>query len=219
MDRLILHLLNFIPFLVCLTFHEFAHAYSATKFGDPTPRSQGRLTLNPLAHIDPIGTILVPLTMTLIGVPPFGWAKPVMVNPYNMREPAKHMMISTACGPLANIVQGIVFALGIRLYISLSPAILNNVWLINWLLLFPIIAFILALFNIIPLWVLDGREVLRYFLPYNQKVVYHEFNERYGMYVLFGMIWLLPYLHVDVLNYWFRPAFWATGFLTGLYGL
>ena len=217
MDTVLFVIISFIPFLVCLTFHEFAHAWSATKFGDRTPQLQGRLTLNPLAHIDPIGTIVMPLMLAMAHLPPFGWAKPVQMNPYNMREPAKHMMISAACGPLANLLQGVVFALCIRLYLVISPsALFNNVWLVEWLLLFPTIAFVLALFNIIPIGPLDGHWVLLHFLPYNLQVSYHTFNERYGMFVLLAVFLLLPYFHIDVLGYWFMPAYWATGFLTGI---
>ncbi|MHC5034142.1 MAG: site-2 protease family protein, partial [Planctomycetota bacterium] len=94
-------LLRFLALLPALTVHEFAHAFSAWKFGDPTPKLQGRVTLNPVAHLDPIGTLMI-----LFG--PVGWGRPVQVNPNNFRDPPRHMMLSTACGPLANIALGVL---------------------------------------------------------------------------------------------------------------
>ncbi len=172
-------LLALIPALVG---HEFAHGYSAFRLGDPTPKLQGRLTLNPIAHLDILGTLMI-----LFG--PIGWAKPVQVNPYNFRDPAKGMVISTACGPLSNIAQGLVVGLALRVaLVFASPA--GNL-LIGYLAFLVLINFVLAFFNLIPLGPLDGHHILEYFLPYHMKQSYRNFN-RYGMFILLGLIVLAP---------------------------
>jgi len=172
-------LLALIPALVG---HEFAHGYSAYLMGDPTPKMQGRLTLNPLAHLDPFGTLMI-----LFG--PIGWAKPVLINPYNFRDPAKGMMISTACGPLSNIAQGIVVGLTLRAALLVMPAQGNL--LIGYLAFLVLINFVLAFFNLIPLGPLDGHHILEYFLPYHMKQTYRQLNQ-FGMFILLGLIVLAP---------------------------
>src|SRR4030042_4506373 len=90
--------------LFAITVHEAAHAWSASKFGDMTARSLGRISLNPLAHIDPVGTVLVPLLLVLVGAPPFGWAKPVPVNPFLLRNPRRDNLSISAAGPGAHLL-------------------------------------------------------------------------------------------------------------------
>jgi len=191
----IIRLLALLPGLVG---HEFSHGYSAFLMGDPTPKAQGRLTLNPLAHLTPLGTLMILFA-------PIGWAKPVQINPYNFRDAGKGLMISTACGPLSNIVQGTFWALVVRLVFAAWPdmTIRGNLF-IGWLALTAYINFALALFNMIPLGPLDGHAILRYFLPYRQAVAYHEFNVRYGMAVLIGLI-ALPM----ITNYSVNPLGWV----------
>lgn len=208
-------LLRFLAIVPALTFHEFAHAYSAYRFGDPTPRLAGRVTLNPLAHLDPMGTLMI-----LFG--PIGWAKPVPINPRNMREPAKDTMICTACGPLANISLGLVVGIVLRIMVHAAPGLLSAA-VFKFLLTFVAINFCLALFNLLPLGVLDGHEVLPYFLPYDMKVKYHAWNRSYGMFVLMALIFL-SYISqrgsalapFNVLGYLLRPAWWLTQVVTGL---
>lgn len=193
----VIRLLALLPGLVG---HEFSHGYSAYLMGDPTPKAQGRLTLNPLAHLTPLGTLMILFA-------PIGWAKPVQINPYNFRDAGKGMMISTACGPLSNILQGTFWALILRAVFAFSPnlQVHGNIFL-AWLALTAYINFALALFNLIPLGPLDGHTILRYFLPYRQAVAYHEFNSRYGMAVLIALIALPFVLHVSVLGYVLLPA-------------
>jgi Zn-dependent protease len=205
--------LKLLVVLPALTFHEFAHAYSAYRFGDPTPRLAGRVTLNPLAHFDLVGTLMI-----MFG--PFGWAKPVPINPYNMREPAKHTMICTACGPLANVSLALLASLVLRVLVAAVPR--TPPLALYFLFLFVLVNFSLAIFNLIPLGVLDGHEVLRYFLPFDMKVRYHEWNRRYGMFALMGLIFwsiicdrypaLAPF---DILGYLLRPTLWLTSLCVG----
>ncbi|MCP5108474.1 MAG: site-2 protease family protein, partial [bacterium] len=90
--------------LFSISIHESAHAWMADKFGDPTARNQGRVSLNPIRHIDPIGTVIFPLILAVMGAPVFGWAKPVMVNPYNLRDPRRANIYISAAGPVSNII-------------------------------------------------------------------------------------------------------------------
>jgi Zn-dependent protease len=152
-----------ISLVVALSIHEFAHAFAAFRLGDTTAQRAGRLTLNPLAHLDPIGSIM----MILVG---FGWAKPVPVNPYNLRgNRLRSMAITAAAGPLSNILQAFVFALPIRFGLAdvafpynpgaIFPSLDEVLTLLVWINL------MLAVFNMIPLGPLDGLKVLFGLLP------------------------------------------------------
>lgn len=147
--------------VVAFTVHEFAHAWTADYFGDDTPRLQGRLTLNPLKHLDLLGTLM-------LFVAGFGWAKPVMVNPYALmqRSPAAPMLVALA-GPVSNFAMAILAALPVRL--GLVERIQGSIgWLptpFSLILTFVSINLLLGIFNLIPLSPLDGEKVLHYFLP------------------------------------------------------
>lgn len=177
-----------IVLLIAFTVHELAHAVTADRLGDPTPRRMGRITLNPLAHLDPFGTIM----LLLVG---FGWAKPVMVNPMNLRgNPRTSMAIVAIAGPISNIVMAmmgaLIFRLGLvdftfnsTLEFLPSPAFLLSefVW----------INLILAFFNLIPIPPLDGSKILYAFLP--AEWVYRiQPLERFGFLILFGLVYLVP---------------------------
>jgi Zn-dependent protease len=155
-------LLSFaIPFaivIVALTVHEAAHAWTADRLGDPTARLLGRVSLNPLVHIDPIGTVLLPLVAVYTGLPIIGWAKPVPVNISRFRDPRRHFMLVAAAGPVSNLLQAVVAALIVHALAGdgLLPAVLRLAVNINVLL---------AFFNLLPVPPLDGGNVLAGLLP------------------------------------------------------
>jgi Zn-dependent protease len=149
------------PILVALTFHEYAHGYVANKYGDDTAKRNGRLTLNPLAHLDPVGTIMIFLVH-------FGWAKPVPVNPYRLRNPKRDMLWISAAGPLANMVLALLSGLLLRVVFALGGA--PHTHSIAGLLIYMVIMGLqinlaLAIFNVLPIAPLDGSKILAGLLP------------------------------------------------------
>lgn len=161
--------------LLALTIHEYFHGYVAYKLGDPTPKITKRLTFNPLAHIDPVGFVALVFLH-------FGWAKPVQINPYNLRNPKRDVVIVSLAGPLSNLISG--FAVGIilrfvalRFLLTTTPGAM----IVN----FIVISGALAFFNLIPVPPLDGWHVLEYFLPPGN---FRSFMQRYGYYVLLALI-------------------------------
>lgn len=190
--------LAFLPIMIIsLSIHEFAHAWSAWKLGDDTASREGRLTLNPLAHIDLLGTILLPLA----GIP-FGWAKPVPVNPARFRQDVtmgKGMAITAAAGPLSNIILALLAAVAIGLVARLAPDLLETKTAVRQLLLGGVVSgrwlpgllqlnVSLALFNLIPLPPLDGSRIVAWLLPYDLRNRWHDL-ERFSPYLLLAVFW------------------------------
>jgi Zn-dependent protease len=184
-----------LTLVIAFTVHEFSHAWTATQLGDDTPRLSGRLTLNPLAHLDPLGSLL-------LVVAGFGWAKPVPVNPYAVRSrtPAGMMLVSAA-GPFSNLVMAILAAIPFRagLITSFGPAqgLLPSIG--AFLLEFIYINLILLLFNLIPLFPLDGEKVISFFLPPNLQAGLERLRP-YGPMILFGLFFLGSFASFDVLG-------------------
>lgn len=186
-DQAFAFLLNLPSFIVALVVHEFAHGFVALKLGDETAQRQGRLTLNPLAHIDLLGTILLPLFLILSGAPyVFGWARPVPVNFFNLRDPKRHMILVGLAGPAANFLLAFIVAhllrSGIFIFSPLVIEFLFSVYVIN---------IILGLFNLIPLPPLDGSHVLMGFLPERYAQLYARMKPLYGMIIIVVVISLL----------------------------
>ena len=190
--------LAFLPIMIIsLSIHEFAHAWSAWKLGDDTASREGRLTLNPLAHIDLLGTILLPLA----GIP-FGWAKPVPVNPARFRREVtmgRGMAITAAAGPLSNVILALVAAVAVGLVARLAPDLLETNTAVRQLLLGGMVSnrwlpgllqlnVSLALFNLIPLPPLDGSRIVAWVLPYNLRNKWHDL-ERFSPYLLMAVFW------------------------------
>jgi Zn-dependent protease len=157
---------QFVPFLFALCFHEFAHGWVAKLRGDSTAEMQGRLTMNPLAHMDFIGTFLLPMSVIIFGLPIFfGWAKPVPVNPRNLRNPRTDMFWVALAGPMSNVFLAIVAAFVIAGIAHLGAGLPYAKSAVMLLSTFILINLFLAFFNMIPLNPLDGGKVLARFLP------------------------------------------------------
>lgn len=165
MSETVWQFLVFLPaVLVALALHEAAHAYTADRLGDPTPRRLGRVTLNPLVHLDPMGTLL-------LAVVHFGWGKPVPVDPRYFNQPRRDMMLVALAGPLANIATAIIFALSLRLLDhTLTPLVYAA---IDALVL---ISLLLAVFNLLPIPPLDGSKILVGLLPDEWALRYQRYS-------------------------------------------
>ena len=175
----------FVVLLFSVILHEVAHGYTALRLGDPTARDAGRLSLNPIKHVDPFGTVLLPLLLHLAQSPILiGWAKPVPVNPLLLREPKKAMMLVSASGPLTNITLAVLFALGLR-YLPASTAPL----FVDLLVFSCYINIILALFNLLPVPPLDGSKLLAGLLPARLRESYMRLG-RYGIFIVLPLVYL-----------------------------
>jgi Zn-dependent protease len=171
------------PILLALTFHEYAHAYMADRLGDDTAKQSGRLSLNPLRHLDPLGTIMIFLVH-------FGWAKPVPVNPYRLKNPKKDMLWISAAGPMANMFLAFASGMLFRFLITATgdfPRYSFMGLLIYVVFMSLQINLALAVFNIIPIAPLDGSKILSGLLPAGFEKMFY-FLERYGPFVLLGLI-------------------------------
>lgn len=201
----IFHYIFFIPLLLfSLSFHEYSHALVADFLGDPTPRKHGRLSLNPLNHLDPLGTFMLLFTN-------FGWAKPVIVNPNNFRIPQRAMLFVALAGPLSNILLALCGALILKIiYVSVNyinfksmlvltstGAYVINI-IINVLKSFILLNLALSFFNLIPIPPLDGSRVLRYFTPYKYTSVINALDE-------IGPIVLLLAIMLGLINQILHP--------------
>jgi Zn-dependent protease len=188
-----------IALVIALSMHEFAHAWTANYLGDDTPRAYGRLTLNPLAHLDPIGSLL----LVFAG---FGWAKPVPVNPYNLnrRSPAGLMWVSLA-GPASNFLMAVVAAIPLRLGLEFSSSSnsLDSLWL--FLFYFIQINLGLMLFNLLPLAPLDGEKIAIYLLPPAWGRALEKIAP-YGSIILLVVLFVLPRMNVDVFGMIISPV-------------
>jgi Zn-dependent protease len=165
--------------IVAITIHEFAHAWVADKLGDPTPRHQDRLTLNPLAHLDPLGTLMI----FLIG---FGWGKPVMFDPYNLKNPEKDAALIALAGPASNLLLATLIAILIPVTSIFFGLPLQIVQTIGFLAIFYNV--MLAIFNLVPVHPLDGSKIALALLPRQMSLEYEDFMRRYGTLVLIALI-------------------------------
>ena len=213
-----LHTLSYVilPLIAAVVLHEYAHGWVANYYGDDTAQSQGRLTLNPLPHIDRFGTIIVPLLCRL--APDgflFGWAKPVPVNPRRLRNPRKDMALVAVAGPAMNFVLAIVSGILLSVLLSIDPTLQAN-WppqpdveprrdLLGMFLL-PLIAMslfsiiintLLFAFNLLPIPPLDGGRILTSLLPYRSALVLSRM-EPYGMFIILGLFFLDS--HVPIIS-------------------
>ncbi|MFH1782403.1 MAG: site-2 protease family protein [Candidatus Omnitrophota bacterium] len=179
-------IITLVLFFLAVIVHEYAHGWVAWKLGDPTAKNAGRLTLNPIAHIDPIGTVFLPVLLLITGSQfIFGWAKPVPVNFSSLNNPKKDMVWVGLAGPLANIIFAILLSFLLKLFvltrIGFTPQlVVSSAILIN---------LVLAVFNILPIPPLDGSRVAMGLLPRNIAIKYASL-ERYGFMIIFALLFL-----------------------------
>ena len=189
-----LEILVIVILFLSIVFHEYAHGWVAHKLGDATPKLSGRLTLNPFAHIDTFGTVILPLLLLIVSEGRFaiGYAKPVPINPYNFKNPKKGIMWVGIAGPLTNITLATAFIFLTKIFTMLN--IITSQSIIYAIFSYGIfINLILAIFNILPIPPLDGSKVVTTFLPYKQARSYLRM-EMIGFILIISLI-LLGFLH------------------------
>ncbi|MBQ3276027.1 MAG: site-2 protease family protein [Oscillospiraceae bacterium] len=173
--------LSIVPSLICITLHELSHGYVAYRLGDTTAKDAGRLTLNPIRHIDPMGLLMMVAFK-------FGWAKPVPVNMYRFRHPRRDMALTALAGPVSNLIIGAVFLfLYGFLYTPLVRSGTVGDWFLQMIYLTAYISLALMIFNILPISPLDGSKVLYSFLPDREYMTLMRY-ERYGMILLLVLV-------------------------------
>lgn len=190
-----LQVFSFVVLIFSIVIHEFSHGWVANHLGDPTARYMGRLTLNPIPHIDLMGSIIVPFILLISGTGfIIGWAKPVPYNPYNLRDKKNGEMFVALAGPASNLLLALIFGIIIRILLIQGIGIDSSI-----ILFFSVIVFLnilLAIFNLVPIPPLDGSKVLFHFLPYSMRNV-RETLERNGMlflivFIVFGFKLIIP---------------------------
>ncbi len=202
MRTVLYYLIQFLSFMFALSVHEASHAWVADRFGDSTARRLGRVTLNPIAHIDLFGTVIFPIILAVTGMPVFGWAKPVPVNPHNMGNPKRDSMWVSAAGPLSNLI---VAAIGAML-LKLIPYESTSLHIVGILIsVLVVINIFLAAFNLIPIPPLDGSGIVEGLLKGQVLDAYLKLRP-YSMFILLGLIWFvgLGKIVMPVLNFVLR---------------
>jgi Zn-dependent protease len=197
--------------LFAITIHEAAHGWAAYKLGDPTAQIMGRITLNPVPHIDPIGTVLMPAILIIMGAPPFGWAKPVPVNPANLRNPKRDNMLISAAGPAANFLAAFISLTALIFLKKINPNIffsrgglqsgfhpIEGLAVILFYAVF--LNVLLAVFNLIPIPPLDGSGIVTGFLS-------DEASQTYDKIRPFGFIIILGLIYLGLLDIIIRPIY------------
>jgi Zn-dependent protease len=182
--------LAFIGLLLALTVHEASHAWAASRLGDPTARLQGRLSLNPLVHIDPVGTVLLPLVAFALNAPIIGWAKPVPVDFRYLQHPRRDFMWIALAGPASNVVLAVGASLLLRA-LPLLPAGVGAIAVVEPLFEFAyrffFVNILLAVFNMIPVPPLDGSNVVAALLPRHLAYQWDQVRP-YGIFILYGLM-------------------------------
>ncbi len=208
-ERMQMMSVQFLPFMIAVIFHEYAHGFVANRFGDSTAKNSGRLTLNPISHIDPIGTLLLPLMSMLGGFHVlFGWAKPVPINPNRFSRYRSGLVWVSAAGSLMNFLLALLSAF---LLIGTLKWVAPSAFVFEPLKRMAIVSvqlnFMLGLFNLVPVPPLDGSKIVQAFLPFEKALRF----EQMGLYVS----WIMLFLAVTgLLAIVFSPILWLTEILT-----
>ncbi len=199
-----------LPFLLAVTLHEAGHAYAASAFGDNTAKSQGRLSLNPLVHIDPLGTVVIPLSAVLLGVPfLIGYAKPVPVQPRYFKNYKRDMILVAMAGPAGNLVVAILCAIVLSLALKLGMS--NNDWLVRTAEMGIFLNCLFMVFNLLPIPPLDGSAVVEQFLPHEMAQSYRSIAP-FGFLILMGIIIVAKEIILV-------PSLYAAQFVAALVGV
>jgi len=187
-------LLSIPPILFALSFHEYAHGWMANRLGDPTAKNEGRLTLNPLAHLDPLGTLMIVILH-------FGWAKPVPVNPYNLADPKKDMLKIALAGPVSNVLMAAATGMLIRLMQGMGMRVDGSfLGFFQYMLYFLVmINLVLAIFNMIPVPPLDGSKILFGLLPTEYEESFIRYESR-GPIILLGLVIVNNFLGIPIFS-------------------
>lgn len=217
MSQIVEMLIAALSVIVGIVVHESAHAAAAYALGDDTARSRGRISLNPLNHIDPFGTIILPLLMIVAGGPVFAFAKPVPIYLNNLKHPKRDEVLVSLAGPASNIILAVVAALLLRalgggtgLFYMLSNAGLMSLFM-NFLLTSIMTNLSLAFFNLIPLPPLDGSSVIVPFLRGKALQAYYQI-QHYAMPILLVILYILPtVLHLDLVSLYFQFTVYPVG--------
>jgi len=211
---------QFGAFILALSIHEAAHAFAAYRFGDPTAKMEGRLTLNPAAHVDPIGTLLFPIIAAVTHFPLIGWAKPVPVNPYNLKDPKLDHAFIAGAGPLSNVLQALFYTGVIWLMVPVAGPMFMTpggsasplywpVFIISMFCLGGIIInLLLAIFNLIPIPPLDGGWILGGILP-DSAAEFLRSIASFGFLIIIMLVYagFFSYIFYPILNQYMRVFF------------
>lgn len=197
MDTIAYYICAILSFIPALTIHEVAHGWAANMLGDPTAKNAGRLSLNPLKHIDPFGTVLLPLLLMFLRMPIFGYAKPVPYNPTYFKDPRKGDAITGLAGPLANLIMATIAAIVAWMLWPMANAIVSitfgDYFYLMFLPMFALINLYLMFFNLIPIPPLDGSSIIALFIPERLLPKWYSI-QHYAFPVFMIVIIALPYL-------------------------
>ena len=211
-----------IPMIIAIVFHEVAHGWTARMLGDPTAAELGRLSFNPIRHVDPFGTVILPGLLKLSGLPVFGWAKPVPVIKARLRNPRRDMMLVAAAGPGSNLIMALIGAVVLGLVLPMGDQVQGMSGAFGFLLLnlvhFVLINIFLAIFNLLPIPPFDGGHIVEGLLPRALAARYAGLH-RQALLVMIGLLVILPMVtpQYNVVRWLVGPPVdWLTGHYLGL---
>jgi Zn-dependent protease len=195
----IIQIFGFLVLIFSIVIHEFSHGWMADQLGDPTARYMGRLTLNPIPHIDPLGSVILPLFLYISNAGFIvGWAKPVPYNPYNLKDQKKGPALVALAGPASNLTVAIIFGILIRILTAQDP--IANASTITFFALIVFYNILLAIFNLVPLPPLDGSKILEYVLPPSMRGIMDTLEKNYMLFmilfILFGFSFITPIINI-----------------------